>query len=568
MLSSNLPQHPMKRRPALRVPHPAGDLSSTALHGQIRTALFPIDSSHDNCRRNSTTFHSLQRKANTVSRRSVDVSYSDTLTSLPSSRFKFWKTFSTVVKKLPELNQPIATVCQSQNAGVSTRPTDPTQRVPDHVLGLIFRHACPLPPHDIQIHSKSRDSKRHHHVAMTLGSVSSRWRTLSRSTPVIWAAVSVGVTTTNVPQKTRLLRLYIKNSRELPIHLEISWNYRDTRSTADWNILWDPIASAMFQNESVDKMFSLRLENPPSTWLVQKLSSQNITLFPALKNLTIISNTEQPRFLVNPDCYSPSLEQLILEKAVPPLNFSWYTITIVKLRRLHPNECVKLLLRCKNLVEFDCSEPDLQSKVSNPLKINEIIILSYLRSSRWAYSMHPSEAFLAFLRFPELRRLRWEQVSIGVDPDVAGLFMAKLPLNMIESFELIGAEICDHRLLGTILLGRHGLKEITLRGCDDLTIERVLTVFMDPEAPVLQSISIIGCVSFKRGDTKAWIGQMLFDVLRRWSYYPHSRLKARLEDIDLEWTTEVKQSCSRIVQRGCQLDLTVDSWTPDWLYRR
>ncbi|KAF9444610.1 hypothetical protein P691DRAFT_807115 [Macrolepiota fuliginosa MF-IS2] len=468
----------MQRRPALRASPPT-PMSTN----QKRAEAVPALDSLSHRRRHSSAVPTIPKFYN---------AFFPLLTSEASD----WNSYSSVSKKLAALDRAVTVVRHRRNAVVSSRRSDPTRRVPDHVLGLIFQYTCPPVPLDLQVCLKSL-THYHRYTAITLGSVSSRWRITARSLPELWTVASVDVTETNVRSTTKLLRLYLQLSNDLPVHLEIRWKYHDPKSVANWTKLWDRIASVVFTKDCTERIMSLRLESPPSPWIAQKLSAQTVPLFPSLQNL-IISNPESgmyihpqchspqleatkldlsmlarhiatsypthSNFVINPDCYTPSLERLTLENAIPPLKFSWYTITTLRLRHLHPAECADLLFRCKNLVEFDCSQPDVWSKILAPVKLNNITILPCLQYFRWSYGSGQFDQFLAFLRLPALRRFHWEPASIWVGHDIVGPFLERLPLEM-ETFELTGAKTCDLRFLKTILYGRHGLKEVTLRQC-------------------------------------------------------------------------------------------------------
>ncbi|KAJ3571301.1 hypothetical protein NP233_g3840 [Leucocoprinus birnbaumii] len=179
--------------------------------------------------------------------------------------------------------------------------------------------------------------------SITLSSVSSQWRQVALGTSELWASITlVIVKRDNISTYASLLRLYLARSQIRDISLDIMFNgsYFDLPSN-----LIVPITRILFSSKTLDRILTLRVQNPPEQWmpLISKLTR--------VETLCLTYPMSISRGDSTLDLHIQPLRRLHL------VGSQWASADLPKslqylsLETTYPNFELGLLRQCPNLIE-------------------------------------------------------------------------------------------------------------------------------------------------------------------------------------------------------------------------
>lgn len=384
-----------------------------------------------------------------------------------------------------------------------------TRRLPPEVLSTIFQFA--RPPIDFTSRSiptefpDDPDLRRGNYVSeddfqLVLGAVSYHWRQVVWSTPQLWTTISVEVYEIVSENNASLLSLYFENARGLPMTIELDLRAQllllnsadDPEQRAKSISTLDPIKTSVFV-DNANKIRSLILTGLPMEWISsigRRLSQcESMTLY--WPQLHITTWTEYSNSVDLSDL--PCLRQISLKDLRIPLIPYWPAITVLKLRDLPIKECVELLTKCPNLIEFESLQPYSHTARDNLPSFDKPIVLEHLESLKWhTTSDEWSYAFLRHVRFAKLRLLKWSgsHQSIFVEEFSEDLhlifisFFADLPTTL-QVLELVHFPY-SYSIVKDLLSSVSHLPELHLRQCSSRVVSMAVSMIGRPIAGLFE----------------------------------------------------------------------------------
>lgn len=256
----------------------------------------------------------------------------------------------------------------------STRSTSIS--LPDEILAIIFIYACPSNKFQSRFsharaldtidyyRSHEREGLQYCTLPIVLSSVSSQWRRVSWSTPQLWRTLAVRVTNGTAEQVASLLCLYLQNSGNHPVSLELDFRQEPTmrvdrpRTPRSHTGVFtpydtDPIKNVLFENKGWN-ISVLRLIAPPIEWfsLLGRLQQLELLLFGWPEEGANNPSPIDPAF-----GYLPCLRHLTIKGVWPDIETQPEAITTLDLESVPIDVCVAFLIRCPYLTEYHARRP-------------------------------------------------------------------------------------------------------------------------------------------------------------------------------------------------------------------
>ncbi|KAF9448924.1 hypothetical protein P691DRAFT_813356 [Macrolepiota fuliginosa MF-IS2] len=386
-----------------------------------------------------------------------------------------------------------------------------TRDLPPETLSHIFQYAARTEENKLENteegDSTPGDVSSHTEPSflLALGSVSTQWRDVIRSTPRLWSVLHFKLKPTKLGDHISLIKLALSNSGSIPLDITLDfsnlWNYWYQHNhggedeECDSIGLLDPsIDGVLFEN--MPRMDRLHLSTPPPKWIasipqLSQLTSLSITLieYGVVQDLCLI------------DC--TSLRHLTLihfqgKIHLPPSP----GITSVVFYRVSIDTALELLFHCQSLIHFDGSslifcpfEPSSQFSTPTTLGHLRTLRLDACRYNEW------HDAIVQYLRFPALEELHWCGNDVPwPNPDIVKNFFHCLPLVFKTLYFNSTVAFSDYSLISLLPNGLR-VEHIALVHCDRGFISDVvkkLTVVRENGPPVfelfpkLRKLTIVG----------------------------------------------------------------------------
>ncbi|KXN85273.1 hypothetical protein AN958_11567 [Leucoagaricus sp. SymC.cos] len=339
----------------------------------------------------------------------------------------------------------------------------PIAKLPYEVLDEVFRLACRL------------SCFAHHHYQVVLSSVSSRWRAIIHSSPLLWTHLSLDFCykdAKSLDRRIGLLRLYLLHSGSLSLHLKMS--FHRSVFTQRWfdvnNLIHSTVDNVIIAN--LHRIKILDLENASSKWLAYTPQLSGIQSFRYKGGFDPYIGAPVISF-----AKSSRLSDLtLIDWPLIDIGTSDFTSLItITLEAIEITVCVGLLAACPKLVEYRCRSPKPPRFSSwHPLKPwNATVTLESLEIFEWDISLDENlglveGSMFRYLCLPALRSLRLHTFLHSKHVAVR-LFCKRMPISL-ETLHL--SMICGAQepegacLIDSFPLGCQ-LKELTLyaNGC-------------------------------------------------------------------------------------------------------
>jgi len=221
-----------------------------------------------------------------------------------------------------------------------------TRRLPQELVSKIFIECAPYsleigPFFDLT----SSYSPRYQ---FPLGSVSKTWRNIVRSTPQLWTTIRIHLQANALPQM-ELLRLYLKLSGSLPLHIQTRLSSGYTPQERDYSTL-GPMLETL--NDFSERWKTLDLNIPLK--LVSHVKGGPLGT-PMLECLRIsnrqLEDVVSCHFHIS---YGPPSPRVVDTHriAFPSIGINWTNVTEVALSRLKSLECFAFFRHATQLVNF------------------------------------------------------------------------------------------------------------------------------------------------------------------------------------------------------------------------
>lgn len=410
-----------------------------------------------------------------------------------------------------QLNRDRARLLQRVNNLQAT-----TRRLPPEVLSTIFQFAHPpidfdtrpTPSELLEHRGLRREAWQEDDFQLVLGAVSWHWRQVVWATPQMWTTLSVEVHEATCGNMVSLLELYFKNSRRLPMTVELDFRAQLMLLDAatpealegedDSLSLIETLQTPLLNNAA--KIRNLIVTGLPPEWFtfIGKTFShcQSMMLYwpPAG------TKTWRPAHFRLDLVELSSLHHLRLKELYTPAVLPWSILTILQLVGMPINVCVESLAKCPNLIEFEATSTT--SSTSRDY-LHQPVVLEYLESFTWVNPKDDDNAwncaFLRHIRFSKLRILKWsdhgwerdfsEEIENGF---VA--FFSHLPVTL-RVLELTDVWY-DRRILEAIFTSVPCLLELVLIANDGLgeTEDLIVNMIGRPAAGSLGGTKITTCL--------------------------------------------------------------------------
>ncbi|KAJ3553392.1 hypothetical protein NP233_g12656 [Leucocoprinus birnbaumii] len=190
--------------------------------------------------------------------------------------------------------------------------------------------------------------------SITLSSVSSQWRQVALGTSELWASLTlVIVKRDDISSYASLLRLYLARSqiRDISLDIMFSGSYFDLPSN-----LIVPITRTLFSSKTLDRILTLRVQNPPEQWmpLISKLTRVETLCLTYPMSTSRVASADLPK----------SLQYLSLETT-------------------YPNFELGLLRQCPNLIECHARNQIPWQGFTNA-SVDVPLVFDHLSSFTWS----------------------------------------------------------------------------------------------------------------------------------------------------------------------------------------
>ncbi|KXN86720.1 hypothetical protein AN958_09711 [Leucoagaricus sp. SymC.cos] len=315
-----------------------------------------------------------------------------------------------------------------------------TRNLPPEVMSNIFLLA--RPPIDF----KERKSMLKHpgerppkfekdDFQLALGAVCCRWRQIAWSTPQLWTTISVEVCEPNWENNASILNLYFHNTQNLPMTVELDLiaqsellgEAEDDEERNKHLSSLEPICTTVLV-DNAHKIQNLILVAPPPEWA----SSIDHRLSNCQKlSLSWLSKTSYLQDVLHGLSSLQALQEISFEHIFIPFTLHYSMITIIHLKNAPVSQCLDLLVKCPNLVEFENQHPSPDFGDAEVLPIQETVVLQNLEKLIWhSFSDEFGDAFLRYVRFAKLYRLDWN----GSYDDDGDSFSEEPPADFLSYF--------------------------------------------------------------------------------------------------------------------------------------
>lgn len=232
-----------------------------------------------------------------------------------------------------------------------------TANLPYELLYAIFEHACLLSRLDSNDESNNSEQRGSDHFQVVLAGVSSRWRAIVLSSPLLWTRLSLHFCEhggRQLANRLALLRLYLTYSGSTPLDLRFTFSHIPSRQPwPGFDALIHPIIDNILL-ANLHRIRDLYLEKASPKWIactpqLSQLMTFRYSSNAAPYNGTPIISFSNPQHLCKLSIFNwPSVD---IKSGV------WTGLSTLTLESMEVNVCVSLLAECINLKEFRCRTP-------------------------------------------------------------------------------------------------------------------------------------------------------------------------------------------------------------------
>ncbi|KAK6977597.1 hypothetical protein R3P38DRAFT_3123741 [Favolaschia claudopus] len=361
------------------------------------------------------------------------------------------------IEKLTEKRKTLSGYIEEHRALIS-----PIRRIPQDVLSEIF-FAC-LPTHRNCVMTTSE-------APLLLGRVCSSWRTLSLSTPRLWASLHItqpggsGASNESITQRFEAMKMWLRRSGQCPLSISVYTSYMHRSREAPMSTQARPLPVDLFLKElSFHAKRWQHVSFSTTSAAFKALAHLSAADVPILESITarlpppcpphevtewtqfgMFSGPRISKFLTSASCFSPSI----------PLR--WHLLTRLEIVGSIWESCVdsegalEVLIRCPQLQRFKLTAKGTADPV--PLR-HPPVELPHLRSLE--LDVGPHSHLLSHLRTPGLRRfvLRGPVESLPS-------FLSLCP--HLEKLD-VGSYLTKSSLLESLRVLSPALRSLVLRG--------------------------------------------------------------------------------------------------------
>jgi hypothetical protein len=466
----------------------------------------------------------------------------------------------------------------------------PTYKLPSETLSTIFLYAVSSPPQLSFSGNWSPRQKRTRELAdiffsISLAAVCSRWRHVTFSTPHLWAHFEFPETLwTRKPIPCHLLSLYLLNSKQIPLHLSLSFSTQAGHKAPDSTLFHPSLDRALISNSA--RIQSLSLQHPPLRWLEQ------LGDFPFIVDLSIDYWSGTPGDIKGPlqlhRCHA--LSRLSLgHTAVNACNKRILyhvptSLTVLDFSTMPIDICIKTMLRCPNLVEAYIHCPEEEQNDEHTLEeikqawFTQPVVFNHLTVLLWSQNPHDwSVAFLQQLKTPKLHTLKLTIVddldTLEVDTAGDACLIEQLPATLktleIENVRSIGVDT-----LGRLFNSQSSVEHLVLSECDVEVLECIFNALSefngttDPiYLPYIKSFWIRDCFKYDGDELEGLENYNLDSLIRALEHRLGEGRSFRLEfsGFGVDWTPGAQARLRGLVEKGARLEIIEDGEQVQWL---
>ncbi|KXN86711.1 hypothetical protein AN958_09702 [Leucoagaricus sp. SymC.cos] len=454
-----------------------------------------------------------------------------------------------------------------------------TREIPLEILGHIFELACPQ--HVVQqqaylherslpfVHGKPRELSRvqtGRYFALTLGTVSTRWRAAALAHIPLWISLQLLVQGENTQKPAAILQLYLDRAKKHPFSLKLDFTELDENMreySGQWCLC--SLQSLIFQ-EYAHKFANLHLVEAPPEWL--ESISESLSQLESL----LLMWKEEGTPIVLPPAHSsvdfgciPKLRQLSVT-SIPRFQPVSDSVASIYLEDVRAEICMQILLQCRHLVEFVCNRP---SPLPGPVRLQSRVVLGSLIHFGWtAMVMYNWEdAITRHLHMPRIKHLGW---GTWIEDDQIYRLFSHVPASNLQSLtfdSFYGKQIVDIRpLLGLV----PSLQYLGIHHSDIRTLQNVFTVLTPQSSECfLPRLGELRVASVHTDPGVKAPSQHVVDMLKgRWQLgTPAFILTFRECGFRFEWSHQVYDELADLVDGGFDLTIVEDSQEVEWFHR-
>lgn len=293
-----------------------------------------------------------------------------------------------------------------------------TSVLPLETLALIFEYACALPP---TIHDDDP------HFPVVLGGVSTHWREVAWSTPPLWTALAITLTSAHVAPiaAISLLRLYLENAGRhcLSVRVHISDEVDDEDDAG-------PSCGPESGQVPIAELFHLMLRSPERIkemfcdyfcfrwWSLVSAAINDTTVFHNLEYLHLGIPLDAPETPAIEGEIEDSSESLLTRRAprlhhvsllagIPPMPLPLKQVTTLSLESIPIDKCMGLLKHCPSLTDYHCRRPLEASGSERPLQSS--LNLKHVECFGWTFGFSEWDlALFNHVQLPAVERFKCE----------------------------------------------------------------------------------------------------------------------------------------------------------------
>ncbi|KAF5361853.1 hypothetical protein D9756_002056 [Leucocoprinus leucothites] len=460
--------------------------------------------------------------------------------------------------QIQQLHESKASLLRRMNAVQSS-----TRALPPETLSYIFQHTSPAPDFFRGARGSIQSDEVKFAFHLVLGSVSSHWRQVVHSTPILWSSIRIS----DIPSPRRaekwsaFLQACFQKSGGLPLDMAFD---RFGRILQPSDCFFSPKTDNILL-ENCHRIRSLRFDY----YVCEKW----LTLIPKLTGLVDLSigSVKDIHTLSFPS--SPHLTRLRLEGFIPDLDTGNLSnrLTVLELTDLPIDICMKALVECPALTEFRCSEPSEPEGDYEVSVISGAITLPSLEYLQWTFTfediyMSWNLDLLVYIHTPALNTLRWVQSTEDSQslPSHIPEFFNRLPLtlNVLEFVE-VAYESWPQRQIVNHLRRDTQIRSIILERCSVQFLEDILTRLGDEDEgslvfPHLSYMRVEGCLlpdSYHYSVLRPRTGSLLARALQRRCHSIEEFTFDIVHVPELHWEDSDINTFNRLVDEGLNLKI-------------
>lgn len=466
----------------------------------------------------------------------------------------------------------------------------PIYRLSVEIMAAIFLRALPSP---MSFEFDMPSNRRHFFppdlgdlfFPITLNAVSAHWRDVASSTPLLWSLFQFPAFLWSLERPPYYtIDIYLQNSKDIPLQIDLAFPFEVNKETRDhfFHSRFDRLLAA-----NLSRIRTIMLKNPPLRWLhqLEKLSSATSISIQWDRSLAV-DNMENLRFN-----RCRSLSRLALRNAIASDGSLRQgrilvpcSLTILDLTAIHIDTCIKVALRCPDLVEMYTryslrADEDLDSELAE-LWFGDGVTFNRLEVLFFGPVVGPWEStFLGKLHTPVLQSFTISNqlggLAIRTAEDGFGQFVKRLPPTFstleIEDCEFIEVDSCDY-----FFNHQTSVRKLKFVDSDIDSIINLLQTLQLSEEPIcmphLEVLHVMGCIKeIDEPRAYQWMSELEPTTLNHFVRMLERRLvegstfRLEFSRIGVDWTPVLQARLRALVRRGVQLQVVEGGDQVDWL---